>query len=389
MKAPIYLSAREAAAELGVRRATLYAYVSRGLIRSTPGPGRERRYHADDVRRLRERGEPGAGSAEPPAGAGVLETRLTLITDEGPVYRGQPALALARSSSLEAVATLLWDCSDDPFAAPAPPESPAAPAGLRPVERGIAAFAAWPLADRAAYTMAPRLLAEKGAGLLRAAVAALLQQPPSAEPIHRQIAVAWGVRDVKQIDLLRAALVLSAEHEFNTSAFAVRCAASTRAPLHAALISGLGVFSGPRHGAASDRVDGWLARITSEEHIERVLQELLLNGEALSGFGHQIYRGADPRAVCLLELIAEAQLDHPLARILPKIVETAEALFGQAPNIDFALASMRRILGLPPSAGMVLFCSGRLVGWIAHALEQYQSPDKIRPRAVYVGERPR
>lgn len=390
MKSPIYLSAGEASTELGVRQATLYAYVSRGLIRSIPGPGRQRRYHAEDVRALRDRRDTGEPTADKTGMAGpLLETQLTLITENGPIYRGQPAVKLARSSSLEAVATLLWDCADDPFANP-PPEAPRmAIPDLRPIERVMIAFAAWPATDRAAFTLSHRLLIDKGAALLRAGVGALIGVAPSAEPVHRVLAAGWGVGEAKGVALIRAALVLSADHEFNTSAFAVRCAASTRAPLHAALVAGLGAFSGPRHGAASERVGAWLDQIGTAADIEPVMQDMLVRGEDLAGFGNVIYATRDPRAACLLELIAEGDFDHPLAGLLPQIISTADALFGRAPNIDFTFAVIQRLLRLPPHAGMTIFCAGRLTGWIAHALEQYQRTDRIRPRAIYTGERPR
>ncbi|MBA5777399.1 helix-turn-helix domain-containing protein [Stappia sp. F7233] len=390
MKSPIYLSAGEASTELGVRQATLYAYVSRGLIRSIPGPGRQRRYHAEDVRALRDRRDAGEPSSDKSGATGpLLETQLTLITEQGPVYRGQPAVKLARTSSLEAVATLLWDCTDDPFANPAPQAPEMTIPDLRPLERVMMAFAAWPAIDRAAFTLSHRLLIEKGAALLRAGIGALIGEAPSSDPVHLTLARGWNVVDPKAIDLIRAALVLSADHEFNTSAFAVRCAASTRAPLHAALIAGLGAFSGPRHGAASERVGAWLEKIGSADDIEPVMQELLIRGEELAGFGNVIYETRDPRAACLLELIAEGNFDHPLAGLLPQIIATADALFGKAPNIDFAFAAIQRLLKLPAHAGMSIFCAGRLTGWIAHALEQYQRADRIRPRAIYTGERPR
>ena len=60
-------------------------------------------------------------------------------------------------------------------------------------------------------------------------------------------------------------------------------------------------------------------------------------------------------------------------------------MFGDAPNIDFSLALLKRVLGLPEGAGMTLFCAGRMVGWIGHALEQYKNGAQIRPRAIYVG----
>ncbi|MEJ8475045.1 citrate synthase family protein [Roseibium algae] len=385
MSVPIYLSAEEAAAELCVRPATLYAYVSRGLIRSVPGPGKKRRYDAADVRRLQGRRDPAEGSEPRPlSGDTVLETRLTMITEDGPFYRGHSATALARSSTLETVATLLWNCDDDPFAPDLPVSPRSAIQGLGPIERLMAAYSVWPLQDKAAFALSPNLLRRKGASMLRYGIAALLESQPSREPVHHQIGKAWGVEG-PALYILRAALVLSADHELNTSAFAARCAASTRAPLHAALLSGIGAFAGPRHGANSDRVTAWLDEIGQDSDVEKVLGSRLARGEGLPGFGHRIYSGADPRADCLLQVLADFSTEDPFSGLLTQIVETGEALYGAKPNIDFALSAVQRTLGLPKDAAKVLFCSGRIVGWIAHALEQYQNPDQIRPRASYVG----
>src|SRR5580692_11571974 len=118
-----WLSSREAARRLGVSAATLYAYVSRGLLRSEATDGRrERRYRADDISRLKRRRDVGR-KAESIAnhaldfGTPVLESALTLIEDSRLYYRGHDAAALARTASLEDVARLLWDCGDRPFAA--------------------------------------------------------------------------------------------------------------------------------------------------------------------------------------------------------------------------------------------------------------------------------
>ena len=390
MSEPVYLSAREAAAELGVQPATLYAYVSRGLIRSVPGPGKQKRYDASDVRQLllRKADDGPTEGGRGLTGEAVLNTRLTMISNEaGPVYRGQLATTLARSSSLETVATLLWECSSDPFQKPAPLPAPVLPVGLDPLNRLIMALGAWPLQDRAAYTLSPNLLPRKGAALLRYATSVLLAENPDTAPIHSQLARHWGVSG-HQTGVLRAALILSADHELNTSTFSVRCAASTRAPLYAALLTGLGAFSGPRHGASSDRVISWLSEIKRPEDIETHLSARLARGEPLPGFGHRIYQGPDPRAECLLAVLRESAPQNPLVAMLADIIATAESLYGDAPNIDFALSATQLALGLPPHAAKILFCTGRIVGWIAHALEQYAAPDQIRPRATYVGERP-
>ncbi len=116
---PLYLSAREAAGELAVSPATLYAYVSRGLVRSEPVPDlRARRYRADDVRALRNRRTPSVAAREAGPDTPVLDTSISTITEIGPIYRGAPAVALAAEGTLEQAATLLWGIDDiDPFEA--------------------------------------------------------------------------------------------------------------------------------------------------------------------------------------------------------------------------------------------------------------------------------
>src|SRR5277367_3076074 len=117
---PLYLSAAEAAAELAISPATLYAYVSRGLIRSEPTKegARGRRYRAEDVRSLKNRRAPlvegqGLKSADLP----VMDSSVSTITEDGPIYRGVKATALAETATFEQAATLLWDASaSDPFA---------------------------------------------------------------------------------------------------------------------------------------------------------------------------------------------------------------------------------------------------------------------------------
>src|SRR5215472_9287616 len=115
---PLYMTAGEAAAELLVSPATLYAYVSRGLVRSEPGEtARSRRYRAEDVRALKNRRAPivegqGLRAADLP----VLDSAISTITEEGPIYRGVNAVALSEAATLEQAATLLWGVDGtDPF----------------------------------------------------------------------------------------------------------------------------------------------------------------------------------------------------------------------------------------------------------------------------------
>src|SRR6516225_2304234 len=193
---PLYLSAREASAELAISPATLYAYVSRGLIRSEPTPdSRSHRYRAEDVRGLKERRAP---SPEPrgfrsfDAELPVLDTTISTITEDGPIYRGVNCVDLAESDTLEHAATLLWDVTGvDPFAADNCPivsdEMRAIAEATRraaPIDRAIAVLALAASADPRAFTRAPDGRAMVGARIVRLLVATMLNSDPSSEPLH-------------------------------------------------------------------------------------------------------------------------------------------------------------------------------------------------------------
>ena len=118
--AGLYLSAREASAELAISQATLYAYVSRGLIRSEPSQdSRSHRYRAEDVRTLKERRTPAPeprGMRSFDADLPVMDSAVATITEDGPIYRGVNCVDLAERDTLEHAATLLWDVTGvDPF----------------------------------------------------------------------------------------------------------------------------------------------------------------------------------------------------------------------------------------------------------------------------------
>jgi citrate synthase len=164
--AALYLSAREASAELSISPATLYAYVSRGLIRSEPSSdSRSHRYRAEDVRSLKERRAP---SPEPrgmrsfDADLPVMDSAIATITEDGPIYRGVNCVDLAEKDTLEHTATLLWDVTAaDPFASNNCPfisdEMRAVAAAARhaaPIDRTIAVLALAASADPRAFTRA-------------------------------------------------------------------------------------------------------------------------------------------------------------------------------------------------------------------------------------------
>ncbi len=194
-------------------------------------------------------------------------------------------------------------------------------------------------------------------------------------PAHVRLAGAWGRPDAA--DTVRRILVLLADHELNASTFAARVAASTGAAPSAALLAGLATLSGPRHGGGPARLAA-LARRAADAGAEPAVREWLETGQELPGFGHALYPAGDVRAQALLA-------DRTLPASYAALAEVGEALTGQPPNVDFALAALAAVNDLPAEAPLVLFAAARSVGWLAHALEQYATGHLIRPRARYVG----
>ena len=396
---PPYLTASEAAAELSVSLATLYAYVSRGLIRSEPTPdGRGKRYRADDVRSLRARRAPPKENGGDRAGGSfawstpVLDSAITLIGAEGPHYRGASAVALCESASLEHVASLLWDVAEiDPFTEEFAVDERLARAmadlgDMRPIDRAAAIMALGAAHDPMAFNRTKAGRAATGARIVRLVAALIAGTVPSSDPVHQLVARAWSQREKSRADLIRRVLVLLADHELNASAFAARVVASTGASLYDVVAAGLSALKGPRHGGASLRASRFLKTIADTDDVVGEVRHRAALGERFAGFGHFLYGGADPRGAALLTALGEAGADAKLVTHLPEAVREAT---GEAANIDYALAVMGMTMGLPADSGMSLFAIARTVGWIAHGIEQMESGGLIRPRARYTGPAPR
>ncbi|AKK66806.1 citrate synthase family protein [Xanthomonas translucens] len=396
------ISATEACALLGVSSATLYAYVSRGLLSSRAGSDhRSRTYLRAEVERLAQRKRAGRGAARGAAqsldrGLPVLETRISLIRPDSPYYRGRSAVAAVRAGAgLEDIARLLWECQDeDPFAAaPVAPWPPrvaplAGDTTLPPLERAMACIPLLALELRQPLNAAPTVRREIAATLLRQNAALLVGTAPDTRPVHRLIADHWRPGDADFAELVRAALVLCADHELNVSAFAARVVASTGAPLHATVSAGLAALSGPRHGGATARAHALLRDAQDATDPAAFVAERWQRGDDLPGFHHALYPHGDPRAADVLRLLRERCGQHPQMRHVETVLAAAQDCSGQAPNIDGMLAALCLIHDLPAAHALVLFAAARLSGWLAHALEQQALGKLIRPRARYAGVMP-
>lgn len=391
---------------------TLYAYVSRGLVRSEAGGGkrRGRRYRSEDVRRLKERKEqrrdPGrAAERALDWGMPVMESAITLISDGRMYYRGRDAVVLSGDHSLEQVAELIWTGSmtegdrgrlPDLFRVSAGPGVPEHPwlvdpgFGLRsPTEVFGMALQAAAAADPAAYDLRGAAVARTGARILRLlAATATAGGQGAGNTVARTLQRRWAPRDAEAADLLDMALVLCADHELNASSFTARCVASAGATPYAVVVAGLAALGGVKHGGITERIEAFLAETEAAGDARRVVTSRLRRGETVPGFGHQLYPDGDPRGEALLAALEEKYPGSEASKLAREAAEAAGDLMGEKPNVDFALTVLARVLDLPPGGALALFALGRTVGWVGHAIEQYEVDRIIRPRARYVGEQP-
>ena len=245
-----YMTAKDAAALLGVKEATLYAYVSRGLIRSeaiSEAP-RQRLYLAEDVQKLAarkaQRRDPTKVAREALHwGTPMLESALTLITENTLYYRGYDAVRLARERTFEEVAALLWtgrlEQAEQLFATKPLLASrmwPGADAHLPTLQRLQVALALAATDDLSAYDLHPDAVAQTGARILWLMAAVAAPAETFDTTIAGTLAQAWQPGAAA---LLNAALILCADHELNASSFTARVVASTEATPYAVVLAGL------------------------------------------------------------------------------------------------------------------------------------------------------
>ncbi|MDR9803752.1 citrate synthase [Rhizobium hidalgonense] len=374
-----WLTAEEALRALKTKPQTLYANVSRGRIRAKDDPAdpRRRLYQSADVQRLAER-HAGRRKTETVAaetirwGDPVLSSAISTIIGGRLFYRGRDAADLAEAATLEQTAALLWNDADVVSSSSAE-AGHAAPS----LQAAFVALAGRVTSDLPSLGRSPAALRREAQGVL-STVADALAPGRSDQPLHCRLAASWQRPDAA--DCLRRALVLLADHELNASTFAARVAASAGAALSAAVLSGMATLTGPLHGAAWQGVDA-LIEAATVLGAAQAIRRTLAQGNRLPAFGHPLYPDGDIRASALLS-------HFPLPRDFAELRDTGEAVVGEKVNLDFALAAMAAAFDLPKEAPIIMFSLARSAGWLAHAMEQIDSGDLIRPRARYAGPAP-
>lgn len=416
------LNARQAAARLGVKLETVYAYVSRGVLERVPSEdGRGSLFDARSVERLAGKRRGGARTGGLSV---VLGTGLTLIEPDRVSYRGIDVAKLTCTTPFEDVADWLWlgevrpgDArSDDQEWQPwiAMPEAlevardtqRSLPDGTATSDRLRAIASSVGPTDALRFDLAGDAVAASARRLIAAMVDGLPCVIPERElglelvrgsSVPKSLASRLWQRLTRETasreDLisLNAVMVLVADHGLAASTLAARVAASVRADPYSVVATGLGTLSGPLHGAASAPVHRLFAEVARPARATAVLAEFMRRESRIPGFGHTIYKDWDPRAIALFDLIRGSGCNAQRLEVVERVLELILGRISVRvrPNIDFAIGALTFVSGMDERAGETIFGVSRAAGWVAHALEEYREPAlRFRPRAHYTGPAP-
>ena len=415
------LTTAQAAEKLGVKPATLYSYVSRGLLHRHRTPAGST-FDAQEVARLaRSARHPGGatpGSTRRPEPQGndrfnepVFVTELTLIENGRLYYRGLDAVGLSRSRTFEEVAGWLWTGEwpkpEERWVTPAPAAAaiasaaaPLTPSTL-PIERFMLAVVVAALGDDLRHDLSQASVALAGRHLLSALVDVLPAGPsggmrpgwPEGGSISERL---WPrlspmAPTPARLKVLEAALVLTADHELAPSTLAVRVAAALRADPYATVMTGLGPASGSWYSGSSGaptEVELLLADAASVDAERAIGDRLRRSGTTPHGFGMPLYPDGDPRGAELLARIGEIGGNPDRHAVVERVLDVAGQRGFPPVNVDLGLGALAFCGEMVPGAGQAISTLGKVAGWLAHAMEEYADPTRFRSRAAYVGSRP-
>ncbi|WP_264593308.1 citrate synthase [Sphingobium sp. B1D7B] len=401
----LYVTAAEGARMLGIKPSSLYAYVSRGKIRSVVVPGEKKRhYWRSDIEQLAAGGRPEMEGALLPVEARTDgapthdvfgETALTFIGADGPFYRGVSAVALSQEASLEDVAALLWDGEVEAIFPRALPRRPAdfdkvrsALASLGTLDQGISLLTLIESVNPRSYDFSPAGFRRSGGDALRWFATILVgADRPSDQPIHEFVTSRLGRPELS--DVVRRLMILAAAHEFDPSSYAVRAAANAGVTPYQAVMAGIIAYRGHRLPMSrAEPMAQLLDDLLSAADPRLAVARRFRNGDSFSGFGSPMYGVIDPRAVAIMPAL-ERQFDgdREFAAFLQAAAEI-EDLTGRRPGLNILAALIGRKVGLQGAQQISFFVLGRAVGWIANAMEQFFSMGLVRPRAHYSGRLP-
>ncbi|WP_326542736.1 citrate synthase [Pseudorhodoferax sp.] len=408
------IDAKAAMALLGIKPQTLYAYVSRGLIRAVNNPGSKASlYYRQDLDALRLRGrtrEAARGTAERSlrvGGDAVLQTTITGITPQGPLYRGLLATDLALhgrpfESVVELLCTGTLPARSIPWAVLAPPEpfasfaraiAATAPSNnpRRIFALAIESLASCQGANAELHAGAAILAARQIIQVMTAAAGTLRERPAFEIPRAGETLAALLTRaigapaDGPVAEVVNTALIVCADHELAPSTFAARIAASAGADLYSCIGSALGAFEGLQTGLGCDLAEALLRECSSPARYAEALRAVAERKQPLPGYNHALYPEGDPRAAFLFDLVRRAGPAAPRGAFVLGCIKAARDKLNASPGLSVAMAAVAVAFDLVPRSAGALMAIGRTAGWVAHAFEQRMAGFLVRPRAEYVG----
>ena len=337
-------------------------------------------------------------------------------------YRGYSIHDLAEHSTFEETAALLLH-------------------GELPTNAALAQFSADLKAARtlpgAIYDIITSIKSAHPMDVLRTAVSALAAFDPDTADTSREATLRKGVRLTSQVPMIVAAhnhiragrkpidpdpalghaanllwilrgekpsedaarlidrdLVLHAEHGSNASSFTARVVVGTDANLHAAVTAAIAALSGPAHGGAAEDVMKMAQEIGDPARAADYVRDKRKAGEAVTGFGHRVYRAEDPRARHMragVEKLSKEMGEPRWYEILQAVVKAMSpyARHGVNVNVDFYSGVVYHLLGIPRDLFVPVFAIGRVPGWTVQVLEQLENNILIRPLTLYTGPEPR
>ncbi|MXQ07290.1 citrate (Si)-synthase [Alphaproteobacteria bacterium GH1-50] len=208
----------------------------------------------------------------------------------------------------------------------------------------------------------------------------------------------WMLKGEKPSDhatrLADVDLILHAEHGANASSFAARVTVGTEADLHGAVVTALSTLAGPAHGGAAEDVMKMVHEIGHPENAAAYVKAKRAAREAVTGFGHRVYRAEDPRARHMrdgVEALGREMGQPEWFEILQAVVEAMKpySRHGLNVNVDFYSGVVYQLHGIPMDLYVPIFAIGRAPGWVIQCVEQLDRNILIRPLTLYEGPEPR
>ena len=208
--------------------------------------------------------------------------------------------------------------------------------------------------------------------------------------------------DARMLDLL---LITQAEHGGgNNSTFTVRVTSSTRTDTYSSIAAGIGSLKGPLHGGANikcinmfhhlkENISDWTDIDEIDTYLNHMLRKEAYDKSGLIyGIGHAVYTMSDPRAVELKRLAGELakekgrMKEYEFLKLIEQEGVKCVTAFRKSKkpicaNLDFYSGFIYEMLGLPQEIYTPIFAMARIVGWMAHRIEELNFDGRriIRP----------